>query len=95
MEPIIFNNTAFLCTTGRPYRFKGTAKPLQISKIKGNLQFREILEDVFALSNLTWTRPDYCLRVPISLKMTDIRLREVAGEYDKDELVFAEEEWEN
>jgi hypothetical protein len=90
----IFDNTAFLCTTGRPFKYKGTTEPLQITKLDGALDLRLILEDVFALSNLTWTKPDYCSKVPISIKMTDIRLREVAGEYEEDKLKFAEEEAE-
>jgi hypothetical protein len=92
---MIFQNNAFLCTTGRPYRFHGTTQPLQIAKIEGNLDFRLILNDIFALSNLTWTKIDYCSKLPISLKMLDIRLREFAGEYSEDELKFNEEELNN
>jgi hypothetical protein len=88
----IFGSTAFLCTTGRPFTYQGTSKPLQIVKIEGRLAFRLILEDVFALTNLTWTKPDSCLRVPITMKMMDIRLREWGGDYDEDQLKFEEED---
>ncbi len=88
----IFDNAAFVCTTGRPFRYNGTTKPLQIVKVEGHLDFKRILEDIFSLANLTWTKPDYCSRLPISVKMTDIRLREIAGEYDEDKLRFSEEE---
>ena len=88
----IFGDNAFLCTTGRPYRYNGTTQPLQVVKIEGTMEFKLILDDLFALSNLTWTKPDYCSRLPISIKMTDIRLREVAGEYDENSLRFLEEE---
>jgi hypothetical protein len=47
-----------------------------------------ISEDLFRLSNLTWTRVEDCSRVPISIKMTDIRLREVAGDYNRDAIQF-------
>jgi hypothetical protein len=85
----IFGNTAFLCTTGRPFRYRGTTKPLQITKVEGNLPFKLIIEDIFALANLTWTKPDYCSRLPISIKMVDIRLREIAGGYSEDRLKFS------
>jgi hypothetical protein len=88
----IFGDNAFLCTTGRPYRYNGTTQPLQIVQVEGTMEFRLILDDLFALSNLTWTKPDYCSRLPISIKLTDIRLREVAGEYDENSLRFREEE---
>jgi hypothetical protein len=84
----IFGNDAFLTTTGEPYRFLGTSNPLHVTRISGGMSYKDILEDIFYLSNLTWTRIDFCLRVPISLKMTDIRLREIAGEYDQDALKF-------
>lgn len=87
----ILGNDAFLATTGEPYRFPGTSNLLHITKISGGMRFEDILEDIFHLSNLTWTRIDFCLRVPISLKMTDIRLREIAGEYDQDALRFDKE----
>jgi len=89
-----FHNNAFLCTTGRPFWYYGTTKPIQVTKVEGNMDFKLILEDVFALANLTWTKPDYCSRLPISIKMTDIRLRELAGEYEEDKLKFLEEEEE-
>jgi len=88
----ISENDAFICTTGYPYRFKGTSKPLHVVKIEGEMSLREILEDIFYLSNLTWTKIDDCSRLPLSIKMNDIRLREIAGEYDRDAFRFDEEE---
>lgn len=82
----IFNEYAFICTTGQPYKLPGTAAPLQVTKIEGDMKWNEVLEDVFALSNLTWTKVDSCLKLPISIKMTDITLREVAGDYNQDAL---------
>jgi hypothetical protein len=83
---------SFICNTGPPYEHKGTTKPLHVVKIEGPLPIEHILEDVFFLSNLTWTKIDDCSRQPLTIKMTDIRLREFAGEYDRDALRFGEEE---
>jgi hypothetical protein len=88
----ILGNDAFLATTGEPYRFVGTSNPLHITKVSGGMRFEDIIEDIFYLSNLTWTRIDFCSRLPISIKMTDIRLRKIAGEYDKDALRFDSQE---
>ncbi len=87
----IFGDEAFVCTTGQPYEHKGTAIPLHVIK-EGPLTMSAVIEDVFYLSNLTWTKVDDCLRLPISIRMTDIRLRESAGEYDVDALKFGEED---
>lgn len=87
----IFENEAFICNTGAPYEHKGTVRPLHIIK-DGPLPMVSVLEDVFYLSNLTFTKIDDCSRQPFSIKITDIRLREFAGEYDRDALRFSEEE---
>lgn len=83
---------AFLCNTGFPYNHPGTTKPIRVAKIEGPMPLKAIVHDVFSLANLTWTKVDDCLRDPLSIKMADIRLREVAGDYDKDAFKFAEEE---
>jgi hypothetical protein len=90
----IFDDTAFICTTGRPFKYPGTTKPLQVTKAEGKMDFKLLLQDIFSLANLTWTKPDSCSRLPISVKMTDIRLREIAGEYDEDQMKYVEEEGE-
>jgi len=88
-------DSAYISTTGYPYTFHGTAKPIHVIKVSGNMAFELILDDLFRLSNLTWTRVDDCSRVPISIKMTDIRLREVAGDYNVDAFRFATTEEES
>ena len=85
-------NETFLCTTGPPYEHEGTTKPLHIVKVERYLSLEKVVEDTFYLSNLTWTKIDDCSRQPLSIKMTDIRLREFAGEYNRDALRFSEEE---
>jgi hypothetical protein len=86
----VFGDEAFICTTGPPYEHKGTTKPLHIVK-DGPLPIESVLEDVFYLSNLTFTKIDDCSRQPLSIKVTDIRLREFAGQYELDALRFGEE----
>lgn len=80
----------FICNTGYPFKHRGTSKPLHVIKVAGDMPIIKIIEDIFYLSNLTWTKLDDCSRYPLTLKMTDIRLREYAGEYDKDALEFVD-----
>lgn len=89
---LVSEKEAFVCTTGPPYEHEGTTKPLHIVKVDGLLDMLKISEDVFYLANLTWTKIDDCARLPITIKMNDIRLREFAGEYNRDALRFGEEE---
>lgn len=86
-------NEAFVCNTGSPFRHQGTTNPLHVLK-EGPMSIEKVLQDVFYLACLTWTKIDDCLRLPISIKMGDIRLREIAGEYDPYALRFEEEEIE-
>lgn len=81
----------YICTTGREFYHPGTANPLHVKYTEGTMPFHEILEDVYALSCLAWTRPEDCTRNPITLKLADIRLREHAGGYDKDALEYNDE----
>jgi hypothetical protein len=83
---------SFVCNTGPPFEHRGTTKPLHVVKIAGPMILEKVVEDVFYLSNLTWTKIDDCSRQPLSVKINDIRLREIAGEYDLDALRFVEEE---
>lgn len=82
------NREGFVCTTGRPFHHPGCVRPLLVRLLKGTLGIEVIMEDIYALANLTWTRPEDCSRDPFSVKMNDIRLREVAGEYNVDDLRF-------
>lgn len=82
--------TAYLCTTGAEFRNAGTSKPLCIRFISGDLSFEAALRDVFYLSTLAFTKPDYCSRLPITIKLLDNRLRDQASEYDENQ----DNEWE-
>jgi len=89
---LVSEKEAFVCTTGPPYEHGGTTKPLHVVKVDGAFDVRKIAEDAFYLANLTWTKIDDCSRLPLTIKMNDIRLREFAGEYSHDALEFGEEE---
>jgi hypothetical protein len=89
---LLSESESFVCNTGPPFEHRGTTKPLHVVKIEGSMSLEKVVEDVFYLSNLTWTKIDDCSRQPLSVKMNDIRLREIAGEYDRDALRFVEEE---
>lgn len=85
----IYNDDAFICTTGKEFRHDGTTNPLYVKFIKSNLPKKEILHDLFKLSTLAFTKPDDCSRYPITVKLNDLKLSDAASEYDRDEL-----EWE-
>lgn len=88
---VLSKHDAYLCSTGQEYRHPGTTRPLHVRYIEGTMPFEHVLEDVYALTNLAWTRPEDCTREPITIKLGDIRLREHAGKYDPDALSYEEE----
>jgi hypothetical protein len=91
----VSEDDAFICTTGFPFKHFGTTVPLHVVKIEGPMPFRDLMEDIFYLSNLTWTKVDDCSRDPLTIKIADIRLREIAGEYSEDALEYKEERGDN
>ncbi len=88
---IMNEQDAYLCSTGQEYRHPGTTKPLHVRYLGGSMSFVNVLEDVYSLTNLAWTRPEDCTREPITIKLGDIRLREHAGKYDPDALEYEQE----
>ena len=94
-NPIIgtWINTTFdegyICNTGQPFRIPGTSNPLHIRRVEGNMPIEHCLFDVFALSCLTWPRPEGVMRLPISIKLCDRNLFDEATEYDEDAIQFA------
>jgi len=80
----VFDNDAYIVTTGYPFRHGGTSNPLHIIWKGGNMPFEAALQDTFSLTHLTWTKIDDCSRVPLTIKFGDIRLRETSGEFDND-----------
>jgi hypothetical protein len=84
----IDGDEGFVCTTGRPFRIPGTANPLQVRRVHGSMPIQKCLEDVFALSCLTWGRPEGAMRLPISIKLCDRSLYDEAADYNQDEVAF-------
>ena len=80
-----------VCTTGYPFKLQGTAKPLLVRIVRGELSLEHVLEDTFAMSQLCWPVPNRCIRLPIDLKLCDEHLRATAAEADDDEAVYGEE----
>ena len=85
---ILNNEIGYVCTTGKEFLRKGTAKPLMVNYVSGNMNFVDILQDIFYLSNLTFTKLDDCSRLPFSIKILDLMLRGLASEYDKQKLEY-------
>ena len=80
--------TAYVCTTGKEFLRNGTSKPLQVNYCIGNVDSENVLEDIFYLSTLAYTKPDDCSRVPLTIKILDLFLRDVASSYDREQLEF-------
>jgi len=85
---ILNDNIAYVCTTGKEFLKKGTSKPLMVKFISGKMPFKDILQDVFSLSTLTFTKIDDCSRLPFTIKILDILLRGLASEYDEEALEY-------
>lgn len=80
-----FNNEAFLCSTGKEFsQHSGTSNLLNVKFTYGTMGKSELLNDLFRLTTLAFTKPDDCSRVPITIKMNDIKLSDAATEYDED-----------
>jgi len=85
-----------VCTTGQPFRFPGTAKPLAVHIAEGDLDIVETLEDVFALSQLVFTAPDKCARLPVTIKLSDDLLEPIASTVDDEAARYEDEEdWDD
>lgn len=73
---------AFLCTTGREYNHQGSSKPLYVKTEPQGLTMENILEDIYFLSCLAYTKPDDCSRYPLTIKITDRRINTLGSEFD-------------
>ena len=88
---VLNQSEGVICTTGRPFRFPGTAKPLTAVIVQGTLDVPWMLEDIFALSQLTFTAPDKCARLPITVKLADDFLEPIASKVDDEEALYETE----
>jgi hypothetical protein len=84
-------NEGYLCATGRSFPRSGTVYPLHVRKICGPMSIDQLLEDVYRLTTLAWSRPEDYTRLPITIKLNDRRLFEDAGEFHEHELELYEE----
>lgn len=89
----IGSEEGFVCTTGRPFRIPGTANPLHVKRVHGAMSIKNCLEDVFALSCLTWGRPEGVMRLPISIKLCDRSLYDDATDFNEDEVAFGNDNY--
>jgi hypothetical protein len=80
-----------VCTTGYPFAFFGTVRPLNVRIARGNLELVKVLQDTFEMSQLCWPVPNRCMRLPIDIKLCDEHLRSVAAEADDDEAVYGDD----
>ena len=88
---VLNGRSGYICSTGREYLRQGTARPLNVRYVEGTMPFDRVLEDVYGQTCLALTQPEGCSRLPFSLRLTDIRLAEHAGDYDQDALSFGED----
>ena len=82
----INNREAFLCTTGREFKHNGSSNPLYIKFLFGNMDIEHILEDIYYLSCLAYTKPDDCSRYPLTIKITDRRINILGSDFDLEAL---------
>ncbi len=85
---LLDHHEGVVCTTGHPFRFSGTAKPLAAVIVEGALTLSWVLEDIFALSQFVFTAPDKCARLPITVKLADDFLEPIASQADDEEALY-------
>jgi hypothetical protein len=89
---ILNSKEGIVCTTGFPFHLRGSANPLLVRIVAGDLNLEYVLEDTFDMSQLSWPVPDSFIRLSIDLKLCDETLRSIASAADDDEGQFGEEE---
>jgi len=79
---ILNNKDAFIFNTGWPYSVPGSSKPIHVSLTWGSIEFEKAIEDIFRLTQITFSSPDRPTSLPLPLKLIDTLIRDVAHEYD-------------
>jgi hypothetical protein len=77
---------AFICTTGREFARGGTSNPLYVRIAAGTLPIEQVVEDIYFLSCLPYSRPEDCSRYPLTIKVTDRRINYLGSDYDSEAL---------
>jgi hypothetical protein len=85
---IIGAGEGIVCTTGLPFRFPGSAKPLAAVIAAGALNIEWVLEDIFALSQAVFTAPDKCVRLPLTIKLAHDFLEPIASNADDEAALY-------
>jgi hypothetical protein len=88
---IVGPREGIVCTTGLPFRFPGTAKPLAAVIAEGALNIEWVLEDIFALSQPVFTAPDKCGRLPLTIKLAHDFLEPIASSADDEAALYEHE----
>lgn len=83
---------AFLCTTGREFNHGGSSNPLYVKYDTGTMRLEAILEDLYYLSCLAYTKPDDCSRYPLTIKITDRRINTLGSNFDFEQLEILKSE---
>jgi hypothetical protein len=73
---------AYIFNTGYPYKVPGTSNPVHVSLAWGDIDFREAVDDVFAMTQLNFSAPDRPSSLPLPLKLIDLLIRDVSHEND-------------
>lgn len=84
----VSDNEGIVCNTGRPFNLQGTANPLHTVVVEGDLPIRFALEDIFALSQLIFSAPERCGRLPLTIRLADDLLEPIAAEVELDEAIY-------
>ena len=79
-----------LATTGYPMLKRGTAQPLYLEVVEGNIDLLDIAHDIYALSHLAFASPGSCMSLPFTIALADHILRE--SHPGKDDSLWEEEE---
>ena len=88
----INDKEGIVCNTGKPFRFKGTVNPLHVVIVEGELVIDCVLEDTFALSQLIFSAPLRCGRLPATIRLADDFLEPIASKVELDEAMYDDTE---
>jgi argonaute-like protein implicated in RNA metabolism and viral defense len=81
-----------LATTGYPMLKRGTAQPLYLEVVEGNIDLSDIAHDIYALSHLAFASPGSCMSLPFTIALADYILRE--SHPGKEDSLWEDEEQE-
>ena len=81
---ILNSQEGFVCTTGYPFANPGTVRPVHFRIVDGALDFKSVLEDMFAQALLAWSAPDRCARHPVVISLCDFFLRPIASRIESE-----------